>query len=328
MDRDLIMLVSVCVPIYEVEAYIKKCCYSLFSQTYENIEYVFVNDCTKDNSIKLLFEVLHDFPKRTGQVVIIKHSHNLGLAAARNTAVKNAKGDFLLHVDSDDYIDEDYIEKLVEKQLSTDADIVSGGCVAEYGTYIEKWPDLSLSNKEEVVIRLISKEIHNNIWGRLIRKSLYTSNNIYVKEGVNNSEDYQVIPKLFYVASIISYVSSSYYHYNKQNRSSYTQKRSLENDMQLLISFDILNDYFKSKGNIYQDALNIGEIKIISWGLRHLNKIDKVNKYFKILMDRLDKIDKKYYKNVDVASRIAFYVHNEKIIISLLNVYDLLRRYK
>ena len=103
--------VSICVPIYGVEQYIERCVRSLFEQTYENIQYIFVNDCTKDKSIEILQQLLVQYPHRESQVHIITHDRNRGLGAARNTAVDAATGEFLFHVDSDDYIDVTTIDK-------------------------------------------------------------------------------------------------------------------------------------------------------------------------------------------------------------------------
>lgn len=98
--------------------YIERCAVSLFEQTYQNIEYIFVNDCTKDNSIDILRQTMERYPNRVSQVHIIEHKHNTGLAGARNTAVKSATGDFIMHVDSDDYVSVDIVSRSVAKQKS------------------------------------------------------------------------------------------------------------------------------------------------------------------------------------------------------------------
>ena len=96
--------VSILVPIYGVERFIERCARSLFEQTYPNIEYVFVNDCTADRSVEILKELVEDYPGRKDAVKIISHEKNRGLAAARNTALENATGVFICHVDSDDWV--------------------------------------------------------------------------------------------------------------------------------------------------------------------------------------------------------------------------------
>ena len=118
------ILVSILVPIYNVENFIEKCSVSLFEQTYKNIEYVFVNDCSPDHSIEVLEKVAKNYPNRINSIKIINHDINKGLAGARNTAILNANGDYVLHVDSDDFIEKTTIEKLVKKAQDDCADIV------------------------------------------------------------------------------------------------------------------------------------------------------------------------------------------------------------
>ena len=119
--------VSILVPVYGVEKYIEQCAVSLMEQTYENIEYIFVNDCTKDNSINILREVINRYPQRKSQVQIINHEKNRGLAAARNTALDASSGEYLWHVDSDDWIALDAVEKLVNIAIAKKSDIIIFG---------------------------------------------------------------------------------------------------------------------------------------------------------------------------------------------------------
>ena len=109
--------VSILVPVYGVERYIENCAVTLFEQTYENIEYVFVNDSTKDRSMEILHEVMERYPLRRDNVHIITHEVNRGLGAARKTALLNATGDFVMHVDSDDSLSLDAVEMLVDKAI-------------------------------------------------------------------------------------------------------------------------------------------------------------------------------------------------------------------
>ena len=93
--------ISIIVPIYNVEQYIERCARSLFEQTYDDIEYVFVDDCSPDNSLNILYEVLNDYPHRISNVKIIRHIENKGLTAARNSGLEVATGDYIAHCDSD-----------------------------------------------------------------------------------------------------------------------------------------------------------------------------------------------------------------------------------
>ena len=107
--------VSIVIPIYNVEKYIIKCAKSLFEQTLDDIEYIFVNDCTPDNSIKVLLEVLEQYPNRKQQVKIITHKINLGAAIARKNGILAATGKYIIHCDGDDWTAPDMYQRLYEK---------------------------------------------------------------------------------------------------------------------------------------------------------------------------------------------------------------------
>ena len=103
--------ISVVVPVYGVERYIERCVRSLFSQTMiEGVEFIFVNDCTKDKSMEILMDLLKQYPSRQSQVRVVDHKENMGLAAARITALNLAKGEYVINLDSDDYFERDMLE--------------------------------------------------------------------------------------------------------------------------------------------------------------------------------------------------------------------------
>ena len=89
--------VSVCIPVYGVEKYIERCARSLFEQTLDSMEYVFVDDCSPDNSIEIMQKVLEEYPHRQEQVKIIRHEVNQGVGAARNHAVAACTGNYIIH---------------------------------------------------------------------------------------------------------------------------------------------------------------------------------------------------------------------------------------
>lgn len=119
-------LVSIIIPVYGVEDYIARCARSVFRQTYQNLEIIFVDDCTPDNSIGVLRQVMEEYPERKMQVKILKHEHNRGLSAARNTGIEAATGEYIYFLDSDDAITEDCIEKLTEPLKVKGYDFVVG----------------------------------------------------------------------------------------------------------------------------------------------------------------------------------------------------------
>ncbi len=250
------MTVSIFIPIYNVEKYIERCARSLFEQTYSDIEYIFVNDCTPDKSIEVLESIVNEYPQRKEHIKIIKHEKNRGIAAVRNTALDNCRTDFLIFVDSDDYIEKDAVEKLINKQKEGDFDIVTGEALIhrKNSTKIlhKKEPD----DKEELIKYYIRPVLNHTIWGRLIRKSLFKDNNIHASEGYNIGEDHLLITKLFYYAKAFASIDDIIYHYDCTNENSYMNqkkdnKKLLLKQYQNTFSFNELRKFFEDKSPIY-----------------------------------------------------------------------------
>lgn len=249
------MTVSILIPVYNVEKYIERCARSLFEQTFSDIEYVFVNDCTPDKSIEVLKEIVNEYPQRKDHVKIIKHEKNRGLAVARNTAVENCQTDFLIHVDSDDYLEIDAIEKLVTKQKEGNYDIVTGNALIHRKKSTKILRKNEPNEKEELIRYYIRPVLNHTIWGRLIRKSLYKDNDIHALEGCNVGEDHQVIPQLFYYTKTFASIDDIIYHYDCMNDNSYMNQNDdnklLVKHYQNTFSFNELRLFFEDKNPIY-----------------------------------------------------------------------------
>ena len=209
------MKISILVPVYGVSKYIETCAVSLFEQTYQELEYVFVDDCTPDDSMEILLRVLERYPHRKAQVRILRHDHNRGLGAARSTGVAAATGEYLFFADSDDSLATDAIEKLVARQQQTNADIVDGTIrlIHDDGSLGEKLPLLEYDTQTMLRLMLAQNTVSHNIWGRLIRHDLLTVNNIDFVEGVNMAEDYCTMTRLMYAATSRACLNDIVYYY-------------------------------------------------------------------------------------------------------------------
>lgn len=302
-------MVSILVPVYGVEKYIERCARSLFEQTYENIEYVFVDDCGTDHSIDILNQVVECYPTRKQNVRIVRHEQNRGLAAARNTAVKCANCDFILHVDSDDYVDLDFVEKLVKKQMECDADMVSSDCIYEslYKKTIIQCSRTKIPH--ELALSCIFGKNLINIWGRLIRKSLYIENNVSVKEGLNMAEDYQVISRLAYYARKVDYIEDSFYHYMNTNENSYSLIFNKKKIFDQIASCDIVYKFFQDKGNDFVKQCKKSEANCF---FRHYKELVKQNVFFGDLFDavtdRINRLDSFQKSAVPFSMRFAYFL--------------------
>lgn len=243
-------LVSILVPVYRVEDYIERCARSLFEQTYGQIEYIFVDDCTPDASILILKRVMADYPQRAENVRIINHEKNLGLATARNTLVEYCQGEFLSHVDSDDWLEPNAIELLVNKQQETGADIVTGRnqthCkiriipARNAGTGMDKW---------QLTESLMIHQYTSVLWARLIRTRLYTDHHIKADSRGNIGEEFQVFPRLLYYAHSIAFLDEIIYHYTCENPYSYSHSFlvNIGSQLQYLLAHQIVSAFFSDK---------------------------------------------------------------------------------
>lgn len=220
------MLVSVLVPFFNVEDFIERCAKSLFEQTYPHLEYVFVDDCSTDRSMNKLREVASRYPGKADSIHYVRNGKNLGLACCRNIAMSHATGEFMSIVDADDWTEPHMIERMVERQKETDADIVS------VDTFIHRQKGSS-ELKQEVFQEEQERKLYYighipcfrlTIWGRLIRRSLFTENNIKTINGFNYAEDKLTITLLMYYAKTVSNVTTPLYHYNRMNEKSYVGK--------------------------------------------------------------------------------------------------------
>lgn len=252
-------LVSLLVPIYGVELYIERCARSLFEQTYPNLEYVFVDDCSPDNSCDILQKTLEDYPHRKSMVKIVHHSTNRGLAAVRNTALDYATGDFVCVVDSDDWLEDGAIAHLVRKQAESDADIVTGNAYIHYHEGVKELSNHFDLDKERILTRQLKDTwtMWTFLWGRLYKRSLFEDNKIRCIEGADYAEDRYQVVRLYYYANKFSFVEEFVYNYEKRNDSSITvmQKTNvtayLKNQYQHLLNWIGILDFFRDKENEY-----------------------------------------------------------------------------
>lgn len=236
--------VTICTPMYGVEKYIERCARSLFEQTYDNIEYVFVDDCARDRSVEVLQRVLHDYPQRQPAVRIVRHEHNRGLAAARRTGVENATGDYFTHVDGDDYLELDAIRKYVERAIETNADIVVSDHYNVMANGRTVYVDAVPVDKVEYVRRLLLRKASIKVWGQLVRRSFVMEHQLFPPEGLDLSEDYVLSPVMAYYANRVAKVDEpllNYVKYNAESASTIVRRKGLETTVKAM---ELLEDFF------------------------------------------------------------------------------------
>jgi glycosyltransferase involved in cell wall biosynthesis len=204
--------VSVCIPVYKVEKYIEKCARTLFEQTMtDGIEFIFVNDCTPDKSIEVLEKVLEEYPQRKAQTRIIHHEKNRGLVSARNTALKHASGDYIIHCDADDWIDLELYETMYRKALETDADVVCCPIVWKRKTTSKMIPAIA-DTPAEYVKKNVGAHL-NHLVTKLYRKEIALDDSVKIPDSIFMCEDLFCNLLMLEKCQKIAFVRNVYYYY-------------------------------------------------------------------------------------------------------------------
>lgn len=243
-------LVSVIIPVYNVEKYLDKCVESIVNQIYQNLEILLINDGSKDNSGKLC-DAWHEKDKR----IKVIHKENGGLSDARNVGIRNAKGKYLLFVDSDDYLELDMIDNLYKNALKNDAQIVAGGFI--YETNLEQTPYYAeknyVANSEEILKRLFTNnDISPAICDKLYLKSLFDEIEFPVGK---IHEDTATLYRLFDKAEVICHINKAGYHY-VQREQSIIHKQFNKKNLVILEFKEEMVQFIKGK---YTSLLNEAE---------------------------------------------------------------------
>ena len=248
---------SVIIPVYGVEKYIEKCAVSLFSQTLSDIEYIFVNDCTPDNSMGVLNHVISKFPERENYIKIINHDVNKGLPAARKTGILAATGEYIIHCDSDDWVSEDLYEKLYLKITANNADVAVcdiiqvGDC-----EHYKKIKGSCGSNFEVFMNDVIRMKVTWSLVNKLFRRSLYSDEIIYPTDYMG--EDMALCLQLLTACDKFCYIEDAHYFY-LANFSSESRKEDKESIVKLYDMFaknyNIVINHFRKSG-LYNKYIN------------------------------------------------------------------------
>lgn len=211
--------VSLIVPIYGVERYIRQFAESALGQTYDDMQFVFVNDGTKDRSMEILQELIDEKYSSLKSRIVIINKENGGLPSARKAGLDVAEGEYILFADSDDWLDTDAVMKVMAKAEETDADLIYFDLVKEYGggkVSYKREREYTAETKEDYIINIFNYKSHGYTVTKCFRKRLYTENTIFFpKYGMH--EDIYLMSQIIFYARSLAHLPEALYHYRKDN---------------------------------------------------------------------------------------------------------------
>lgn len=252
--------ISILLPVYGAERFIERCAVSLFEQTYTNLEYVFVNDCTRDRSMEVLQTVARRYPERQAQLHIVNHDVNRGVGAARNTLLDAATGEFVLFIDPDDYVDTNLVEQLVQTQTTSDADVVVYDYQIIRNSGCETCAALKPKSPQDYVLSLLRRDTAVGVLGKMVRLSLFNDHSIRVEGGINIEEDFLIILMAIYYARTIATCHGVNYYYDKRNENSITSRLTLSRLNDEAWFYDHIRHFFQEKEPVIIPTLHRGEV--------------------------------------------------------------------
>ena len=320
------MKISVIVPVYNTKKYLKKCLESLVNQTLENIEIILVNDGSTDNSKEILGKYESKYPKK----IKVFNKENGGQATARNFGIEKAKGEYIVFVDSDDYIEIDALEKLYNTAKEDKADIVlfdyyEGNEKTGYKIVnVSKWEE-----KNEVKNYLLSNLGPCN---KLIKREILIENNIRFLEGYIY-EDLATVPIFGVYANKISYLQKPLYYYEIRSGSTMRQMVYNKKLESIFVALEHLEKEFKER-QVYKkyekelEYIYIDNLLFAGFGrfLKYKEGKTSLNKIIKIINDKFPKWKQnKYYLEKTLRYRLTCKIFMSKSRI-LIGMYSMARK--
>ena len=241
------------IPIYNVSAYIEKSVWSLLEQSYSNIEYIFINDCSSDDSEIKLRRIIEEFPERRNKIKVITNEQNLGSATTRNIGLDTAQGEYVMFADSDDWISMDYVESMVRQIDSGSYDIVYCDYFESYNNHDNRICQAYGQDNIECIRAMLGRGMHGSTWNKIYRRSFLLASKQRFIDGADLFEDVSWNIRLFACTTKISYIPKAFYHYVQYNSNSIiksmaSSEKKRDRAMQRIENVRVACDYLIALG--------------------------------------------------------------------------------
>ena len=242
--------ISLIVPIYGVEKYIAKFAESALDQTYQDLQFIFVNDGTKDRSMEILRDLIANRYAHLQSRIVIVDKENGGLPSARKAGLDVAEGEYVLFADSDDWMETDAVEKVMAKADETHADIIYFDLIKEYGnrTSYKREREYTGATKDDFIVNMFNYKSFGYTVTKCFKRKLYTENVIYFPK-LGMHEDIYLMSQIIFHAKSLVHIPEALYHYRKDNPDSFCAqdrlKRHVSSTTNLLDLYEHYRDNLK-----------------------------------------------------------------------------------
>ncbi|MBQ3309624.1 glycosyltransferase [Candidatus Saccharibacteria bacterium] len=316
-------LVSVIVPVYNVEKYLRRCLDSIIEQTYKNIEIILVDDGSTDKS----GEICDEYKKKDERITVI-HQLNNGVSETRNVGIRNSSGEYIMFIDSDDFVLRKYVRALVDAVISSEAEVAQCevAIIRENETAKRLERDITKSQiriidgLEAVKMMLYQDTITSSLWGKIIKKSLFNHVNF---PKVNMHEDLYVLYFLLKKAKRVVIINKVLYVYMLRKNSLIHSDFS-KSTLDVLDIMEEIEADIKANSLPLEGAVNSRKVNACFFILRQLpGKNEKLEKRLMEEVKRLRRIvlaDSMVRKKTKVGLVLSYFgMPVVKVVYGLLN---------
>lgn len=295
MEKDLI---SVIVPVYNIERYLPRCIDSILDQTYKNWEAIFINDGSTDNSLI----ILEKYKKRDERIKIIDKK-NAGSGAARNDGIESSKGEYIAFLDSDDWYEKNFLEKLYNNLIENNSDVAMCNPKMTYDNITKNkkintyfFNEIELNKTPEKILWILAMPV---VWNKLYKKEIIIKNRIKFPN-CSFCEDVEFLYKTFLYVNKVSKVEDTLYNYY-QREDSVTKKIKEESIDQVYQVLKNIENYIK---NNFKNKLKFF----------YLYKIQFIYSISITLLSKIDN-DKSLKKKINIKNNLEIKTLNKKLIL-------------
>lgn len=310
-NQEMNGLVSIIVPIYNSDKTLEICVNSLLNQTYKKIEIILVNDGSRDNSLQVCKKIANE-----NSNVLIVDQKNMGAAYARRNGIAHSKGDYLIFIDSDDWIEPEMVSTLMHELLENQVDLVECRFVRnfsngkkEYSSACEK---RCIMNAHDAIKSLNYGEVISaGMCNKIFKKQFFEDS--FFKDKVTIGEDYRIIWEYLRKCNKVMYIPNILYHYTQHSGSvCYTGYTGNGNE--------IIDNYTDIKDKTIKELPELRSSAVTFWMLQEMAVVIsmiKANRYDRVIIKRVQKDVRRYLREYLRIKKVPLYLKSSAILLSI-----------
>lgn len=309
--------VSIIVPVYKAEKYLRRCIDSILAQSLSDFEVLLVDDGSPDQS----GDICDEYAKKDSRVRVF-HKINGGVSSARQCGIDNAKGEYTIHADPDDWVESNMLEELYRKAKEDDADMVICDYYINYEKthneiYVKQQPS---KIESDTILKELFKQLHGSCCNKLIRRVCYKKYNVRFPFNLNCNEDQYVCASLLLHSLSVAYLPKAFYHYIQDiNTNSLVRTpKSYDERLKVMTMFCSLLQNHKCYNYCYQFMVS-DLVCNVFWNKSYTSKEfkDKMYKYRRIILSNTD---------IPIYFRLELYLSCIGLYSPIVNIRKILRR--